>query len=382
MHCRVIYFAVLLLCLVACAKDTTEEPAELADVTPEAELVRQWRMPTGADTGANRILLKPWYSNTSIFIAGTEGQLLALDRETGKKRWEIDTGVPLTGGVGGGSGMLFVGTDNGQLLAFWQRNGEKIWEAELGGEMLAPPATDQGVVVARTTDGSLKAYLAGTGEPLWTYRYSVPSLSLVGTATPVIYSGGVICGGDDGRLTVVRLDTGQLLWDLPVAVSTGASELSRVIDINIPVVLDGQVMFTAAYQGRIAALAIRNGQMAWARDRSVHLPMDLDGYNLYVVDSRSFIWALNKYNGATVWVQEALRARPTSGVAVYKDMVVIGDFEGYLHVLDAADGRILARKDLGARIAVQPHVDEDHVYAINRKGVITAFEIKRFVSNK
>ncbi len=381
MHSRIFFLFIIIFALSGCASDTTEEPAELVDFDPEATIKRLWKVDTGSGIGESRILLRPWYSSISIFVADTKGQLVALDKETGKTKWKVDVDTPLIGGVGGGSNMIFVGTDNGHLLAFWQRNGELAWEIDLAGEMLAPPAAVQGIVVARLTDGSLKAFSAATGEPLWTHRFSVPSLSLVGTAAPVIYSGGVICGGDDGRLTVVRLDNGQILWDVPVAANSGFSELSRVIDIDIPVVIDEPALFTAAYQGRIAAIAIRNGQILWARDGSVHLPMSLDDENLYVVDSRSFVWALGKFGGTTLWVQEALRARPASGAATYKGMIVLGDFEGYLHALDASDGRIIARKKFGDAIYVEPYADGDRLYVINQKGDLSALTIERIASD-
>jgi outer membrane protein assembly factor BamB len=109
----------------------------------------------------------------------------------------------------------------------------------------------------------------------------------------------------------------------------------------------------------------------------VHLPLEIDEHNLYMVDQRSFVWALNRYSGTTVWVQEALRARPTSGVSVYKNMVLLGDYKGYLHVLDGSDGRIIERMDMGSRISVQPYVDGDRAYVINKKGDLYAITIER-----
>lgn len=373
----IVYIGAGLLWLSGCASDTTEKPAELVDFEPEATINTVWSKDVGSGTGENGVVLQPWYSGTTVFVANDDGKILALDKTTGRKKWKVNTGQVLTAGVGGGDSMIFVSSAEGQLSAYWQRNGEQVWEVDLDTEMLAPVAAERGVVVVRTTDGLLTALSSANGEKLWTYRFEVPSLSLRGTATPVLFQGGVLCGSDDGRLAVLRQDTGQLLWDVPVAVSSGSSELARVIDVDIPVVIDGRVLFAAAYQGRVVAISTNNGKVLWARDKSVYLPMALDDYMLYVVDSRTFISGLNRYTGSTVWTQEELRARPASGVAVYKDFVVIGDFEGYLHVLDASDGRMVARKDMGSRINVQPHVDGDLLFIIDQSGEMSALTIER-----
>jgi outer membrane protein assembly factor BamB len=373
----IVYPAIALLWLGGCAKDTTEEPAELTSFEREAKIKVVWKKDTGSGTGEDGVVLRPWFSGTSIFVASDNGKLLALDKENGKVKWKIDTGLEISAGVGGGSGMLFVGFADGQFAAYWQSSGEKVWQISLNSGMLAPAAAEQGIVVVRTTDGNLQAFSTGTGEQLWAYRFTVPSLSLHGTSTPVIYAGGVICGGDDGRLTVLRMDTGQLLWEVPIAVTSGASELARVIDVDIPVVVDQRSVFVGAYQGRVAAVDGASGRVVWARERSVHLPLAVDSYNVYAVDNRTFILSLNRFSGETVWVQEALRARPSSGVAVYQDMLVLGDFKGKLHVLDISDGRLIARKDLGSNIKVQPYVEDDRVYVINDNGKLYALEIKR-----
>jgi outer membrane protein assembly factor BamB len=373
--------AVALLWLGGCTKDTTEKPADLEPFTREAKINVIWKKNIGSGSGEDGILLRPWFSATSIFVANYKGKLSALDKDSGKTRWQVDTDMEISAGVGGGSGMVFVGSGDGQLAAYWQSSGEKVWQVSLSREMLSPAAADQGIVVVRTSDGNLQALSTGTGERLWAYRFSVPSLSLRGMATPVIYAGGVICGGDDGRLTVLRLDTGQLLWDLPVAVSAGATELTQIIDVDIPVVVDGRMVFTGAYQGRVVAVETSSGRVAWARERSVHLPIAVDSYNVYVIDNRTFIWSLNRYSGETTWVQEVLRARPSSGIAVYRDMLVLGDFKGKLHVLDSSDGRVIERRDLGSSIKVQPYVDGERMYVINESGELYALEITRLNKN-
>lgn len=377
-----------LLALAACfalllggcgAKDTTEPPAELTEFEPEAAFRVPWSRDTGKGAGQFLLELRPWVGSDAVYTADHRGRLVAVDKETGKVIWKVDTGHPISGGVGGGAGtgMVFVGTSDGRLAAYWQRNGEQVWESRLSSEMLAVPVADSGVVVARTGDGNLEAFSVTTGEKRWSYKYSVPSLSLRGTATPVIFSGGVITGTDSGHLTGIDLTSGRLLFETPVAMPSGHSELSRMIDVDAPVAVDRAVIYAGAYQGQVVAFDMQRGRVGWSREKSVFQPMALDGNNLYLVDDRSHVWALDKLTGATVWVQEKLQARPVSGVAVLDDAVILGDFEGYLHALDTSDGRFIARKRFDGGIAATPVVEDGRAYIFTREGELSVVELQR-----
>ena len=59
------------------------------------------------------------------------------------------------------------------------------------------------------------------------------------------------------------------------------------------------------------------------------------------------------------------------------DYAVVGDYEGYLHWVSPADGRIVARVHaLDAPVAMPPVVQDDRLYVLDRSGGIAAVETK------
>jgi len=75
-----------------------------------------------------------------------------------------------------------------------------------------------------------------------------------------------------------------------------------------------------------------------------------------------------------VWQQDGLKRRSLSSPAVIGNAVVIGDFDGYVHWLDRATGRFIAREHQGgARISAQPIVAEGRLFVLNEDGKITAY---------
>lgn len=359
--------------------DTTEPPSPLVEFEPEAEFVKLWSTDTG--TGADKYLLKlkPYLDGDALYVADHDGLLSAVNRMDGRKLWQVETGLAVSAGVGGGSGMLVLGSSNGEIVAYHQKDGSEAWRAKLSSLMLSVPAVEMGAVVARTVDGSLEAFAATTGAKLWSYKYSVPALSLHGTGSPIVVAGAVLSGMDNGRLSALSLRDGRLLWETPVAIPSGRSELSRMVDVDMPVLVDRGLLYAGSYQGRIVALSLDGGQIVWAANNSIYNEMSLDQDHLYVADENGHVWSLERLVGATVWMQDKLHARPVSGPALLGRAVIVGDFEGYLHAMDTADGRFVARHRVGdAGINESPLVVDDVAYVLSRDGLLTALKLDYF----
>ena len=88
--------------------------------------------------------------------------------------------------------------------------------------------------------------------------------------------------------------------------------------------------------------------MAWRRKVSTYSRMAVDLKGLFVSDAEGVVWGLDVRSGNARWSQDALKNRRLSNVALVGDLVVVGDFEGYLHWLDRDDGRMLARTRVGS----------------------------------
>ncbi|MEX0959403.1 MAG: PQQ-dependent dehydrogenase, methanol/ethanol family [Burkholderiales bacterium] len=67
------------------------------------------------------------------------GRLAAVNMDTGKMEWNVDTEQPLMGGVlATAGGLVFTGEGNGWFRAYDARNGKKLWEFQCGAGVNAP----------------------------------------------------------------------------------------------------------------------------------------------------------------------------------------------------------------------------------------------------
>jgi len=375
-HARLIAALALLGAIAACNKDTTvEPPAELVDVKATLAVHRLWSEGMGGGGEVLRLTLGVAGEGDTVYAAGRDGKVRALDAATGKQRWQTDTDLELSAGPGVGSGMVAVGTGDGDVVLLDAATGKQRWKVRIPGEILAPPLPTGDHVIVRSVDGRLRSLAASNGKEEWLVEDLVPRLSLRGTATPVAVGGDtVICGFDTGKLMAVSLAKGEILWQVQVSTPHGRTELERLADVDSAVQVSGKDVYVVGYQGRVAMIALDTGQVWWSRDLSSYRGLAIDDDQVYVSTSDGDVVALRRRDGTIAWQQRGLARRGLSSPAVDGNAVVVGDFEGYLHWLDRGSGKFVAREHPGSeRIAAPPLAMGGRLYVIDAGGHLAAF---------
>ena len=361
------------------SSDNGVQPAELVEFEPEVKIVERWSASLGG-TDDHYLKLGPAIRDSFLYIAERDGDVAAYDLATGKQVWREDTDEIITGGPGAGGNHVVVGTKEGEILDLAADTGELMWRSRVSSEILAAPqvATEAltEAVVVRTGDGKLYALEANDGSRRWVYDREVPLLSLRGTGTPVVVGDVVYSGFDNGRLAALDLRNGKSTWELRVAIPTGRSDLERMVDIDSEISIDAGTLYAASYQGKVAAIDSTAGQIIWTRDISSHAGLAVSFSGVYVADEFGHVWGLEADSGISKWKQEALTARRLSPPAEFKGMVIVGDFEGYLHFMSAEDGRFIARERVSSdRILVAPIATDAGLLVYSSGGRFTMYDL-------
>lgn len=350
-------------------EDTGPKPTELQDITNRIAIDRLWGLDTGDGTDGQTLGLAPYVTGDRVYLADTDGKVLALAAGDGKRLWEVELKDRLTGGPGAGEGLVLVGGSEGQVIALDQDSGQERWRAQLTSEVLSAPAVDLRIVVARAGDGRVFGIDADGGNVLWRMDQDIPVLTLRGTGAPVVSGGRVLVGLENGRLMALDIDRGQTVWETVITVPSGRTELERIADIDgTPLIVD-RTVYVATYQGQVAAVGEASGRPIWQRKLSAYAGLASDGRQLYVSDEHGALWALDARSGEPKWSSESLAYRRLSAPATIGGQVVVGDFEGYLHFFDASSGELTARTRVGSAPIVAPPVARDgRLYVLGSAG--------------
>lgn len=353
------------------------EPTELTDIVTSVNVRRLWEVKIGDDAEFLRIALQPAGDGNRIYAASRNGNVVALDPETGREFWRSELEIDLSAGPGVGEGLVVVGAADGYLVALDAASGVEKWRAYIVGETLAKPLIRDDLVVAVTIDNRLRAVSAFDGSDRWIVEQATPRLTVRGSATPVAVGSSVIAGFDNGRLAAVNLASGDTEWEAMLSPPSGRSDLERLADVDGLISVVGQDVYASGYQGSVAAVASESGQLLWSRDVSSHEGVSADWNNLYTVTEEGSVVALTRRNGDETWRQNSLIRREPTLPVPFNTTVAVGDFEGYLHFFSNFDGEAVARVRLGNEaISNEPVVVANRLYVQSDSGRVAAYAVQ------
>ena len=353
------------------------EPVELQKINEQVKIKSRWSRGVGDGQGEGLYKINPVLVDDTLYVASAEGEVAAIDAGAGRVRWKRDLDLALSGGVSHHQGSIFVGTSEGLVMRLSASDGSEVWRAGVSGEVLSAPQGDGRYVVAQTYDGKLMGFDYETGEARWTYTSDVPVLTLRGTGTPMILGDNAIAGFADGKVVAINLRSGNVAWEVRVAIPQGTSEIERIVDIDGSMALQGTELYVASYQGRVAAIDTRSGRRLWQRNVSSVSGVGVGFGNVYVADDDGTISAFLRNGQGVRWQNIDLGFRELSRPTPVSSYVAVVDFEGYLHLLSQVDGDIVGRTKVDSSGARADMIASgNRLYIYSNDGALKAYDVE------
>lgn len=322
-----------------------------------------WSASVGKGIGKYYSHLRSDGNDSSLFVADRNGLVKALALDTGKVIWQTSLSekpgffstknhsAMLSAGLTVDGDLVYVGSERAVVFALNASDGKVAWKTQVAGEVLSRPTISHDLMLIHTSNGMLQAIDKTNGTIKWTLSLDIPTLSLRGESAPAIASSGVaVFGGDNGRVSAVMMDQGQLIWQQAISEVKGATEIDRLNDVDMSPVIVNDIVYAAAYNGNFVALELSSGRILWQRQfGSVNnFSVDTSTGHIYFVDQNDRILALKSDTGITVWNQSALLHRGLTAPLIYNGYLVVGDSKGYLHWLNIEDGRFVSQQKVNS----------------------------------
>lgn len=366
------------------SEDNSEPPAQLTEFDATKKLSEQWSLRTHGAVEQQFLFIEPLLLKDKIVVAGRDGLVTVTDFVTGEQIQEVDLDTTLSSGVGGDSAIWLLSTKDGEVIAIDALTKQVKWQVNMPSEVLSRPVIAENSILVRTVDGQIINLDRSTGKTQWSYQQTKPALTLRGSGPLLVARDKVYVGMANGRMVALMLNNGEVVWDIILSTPQGHSEIQRLVDVDGRAELYGYVLYVAGYQGRIAAIDVQKGQFLWARDFSSYTGVTVDSKSLFSSDERSHVWAMDRFSGATLWKQEKLQARNVTRPVLFGDYLIVGDADGYLHVMSKFDGRFVARVPVGGHedrflsengILVPPVVTNDMILVTTRDGMLYSYTL-------
>lgn len=197
---------------------------------------------------------------TSIVVANVDGTVRALKTADGSSLWS----VPIAGVIAGSPTMsadgteIYVAANNGTMYGisiYGNQSGKVNQEYFLDSGSISTPAVDPNDYTYVTTNlGSVFAFFPSASASKWSFQ--APSRQPARTS-PVVYSGQVIFGDDDGHLYSVSIADHTQTWS---ALTGGPIESSPAIAAG------NSMIYVGSDDGNLYAFNAKDGTKVWTKN--------------------------------------------------------------------------------------------------------------------
>ncbi len=287
--------------------------------------------------------------------------IAAYDLKTGNEKWKLH----LHGGVEDGAVMvkdsLYFGATNGLFYSVNAKTSAINWQFEVKSEVLSTPAVSGDVVVFIA--GNNRAYGLNTdsGKQVWTYtRQETTNLSIRGGSEPSFDGNFVYLGFSDGALVKLNKTNGELVW----AQNLNLNRKFR--DIDSKPVIDGQNIYVNSFDDAFYCLDAQSGKINWKSEAGGFSAPYVFQDSIYYSTSDGNVISLSKDSGHVNWkykLNNSLATRPQ----IYRGLLIFGEYEGDLKVLDSQTGHLVGKYSPGRGIIGSPLVvaETGNIYFIS-----------------
>jgi len=358
----------LALFLVACAADKPK-PAPLEAYTPSISAHLQWSTGIGSIAFPLSIAAR----EGRLFAASSDGQIVALNAQSGAELWRAQADAGLTAGVGSDGRLAAVVTRNNEVQVF--DGARLVWKQRLPAAVATAPLVAGERVFVLAVDRSVQAFDALDGRRLWQFQRPGDALTLA-QAGVLMAARNQIVVGQGGRLLALDALRGTVNWDVAIGTPRGTNEVERLADLVGPAARVGDRVCARAFQNAVGCVDIARGALLWTRPAGGTAAVAASAERVVGGDASDRLTAWNAATGEVAWTNERLLHRGLSGALAVGASVVLGDSEGWLHVLSQADGSLQLRLSTdGKPVLGTPVLHQGLVLVATRGGGLFAYRL-------
>jgi outer membrane protein assembly factor BamB len=346
------------------------EKPKPAELPPNAALIAV-RPAWTAHVGEVKMPLTVNVSGTAVTVAGSDGNVAAIDATSGRDLWRTSVKAPLAAGVGSDGKLAAVVTRANELVAL--SGGTEAWRQKLGAVAYAAPFVAGGRVFVLTADRSVSAFDGQTGRKLWTQQR--PGEPLVLRHAGVILAvGDTLVVGLSGRMVGLNPLNGSVRWEAPLASPRGINDVERLVDLVGSASRVGDVVCARAFQANVGCVDAGRGTLLWTKPANGAEGIHGDDKLVFGSEADGKVVAWRRESGERAWVTDKLQYRGLSAPLALGRSVVVGDNTGLVHMLSREDGSMLNRLPTdGSPIVAAPVVAGNTLVVVTRNGGIYGF---------
>jgi outer membrane protein assembly factor BamB len=236
---------------------------------------------------------------------------------------------------------LYVPAGGGELVALNRITGQRRWAADVKEELTTQPTVAEGHLFVVSSEEAVTA-LTLDGKLLWKFRREpATGFTIRGNARPKVAHGLLYAGFADGNVAALTLDQGVARWMRNVS---GVGDYLDVDSIEAPA--DDARVYVASAKAGIVALDAKTGEPAWTYALPGANQVLVDGARIFAAGKGALV-GLSRLDGRKLWQFSLGNDRYALPLATTEGVVLAAVERGPLWAIEADTGRARGAFDPG-----------------------------------
>lgn len=330
---------------------TTSRTETASEVSSKPEVAWRFQVRGGAfDT-------TPTIDEDRVFVGDLDGNLYALDLQTGNQIWRHEAASPLAGKPMVRRGSVVVGDVEGRILCLDVANGQLQWDVRANAPIATAATFHRNRVLVPTIDAKLLCLHIGSGDQVWEFEAD----DQIHAPVTVVDDFGILVAACSSKLQVLDLMTGNAVRSLDLPGET-VGELA----------VRDSVAFAATMRGYATSLDWSQSETNWTVAIDENLPQSEGGVvlqdeTLVVTSNDRRIRAFRAGDGDLLW-SFPLRGTVSSKPKFDNENVLFGTSRGRVYALDHKTGKEQWHREFGGDFTGSPAVAGSRLVVANGNG--------------
>ena len=299
------------------------------------------------------IVSSPAIANGLAYVGSTDGNLYAVDLNSGTMRWKFETKARVVSSPAVAGGLIYFSSYDGWFYAVDALTGKLKWRFKNAGERrfaathihgalpiaetmpdpfdcyLSSPAVWNGAVYFGSGDGNVYALDAATGTLKWKFQTGD-----VVHASPAIGGGRVFIGSWDSYFYAIDAVSGKEKWRFKTGVDP---DIHNQVGIQSSAAVADDTVYFGCRDSHLYALDAVTGRKKWSFSTKpswvISSPAILNGRVYFATSDSDLFYALDAVSGKEVFSLK-FHFPFFSSPAIAGNMLYIGSHDGKLTAIN------------------------------------------------
>ncbi|TAD76941.1 MAG: pyrrolo-quinoline quinone [Sphingomonadales bacterium] len=349
-----------------------------------------WTGKVAGSTNRMRLASSPVVGSGKLYAEGTDGVIVAFDKNTGAKLWtradaemtKDQAPAEFGGGVSYEAGKVYATNGVGEVKALDAQTGEVIWKVKPAGPLRGSPTIAFGQLFVMTQDNQLISLGINDGALVWDESGSNTQSGVFGVAAPSAGQGTIVAGYSSGELSAYRYENGRTLWSDALARTNISTTVGSITDIDADPIIDSGRVYALGQGGRMAAYELVTGQRIWELNLAGISTPAIAGEWIFTLTDDARLLAIARSSGRVRWITQLQRYRDEedkkgpifwTGPVLAGGQLWVASSEGEVWKVSAGEGSASLFADIDQPVSLPPLVADGYLYLMDDSGTIHAW---------